>query len=160
MADRGTAVRAARPAWTRSRPRGEFALAIVTAVLLVVDAVVHLRGASLYAVPGDGLGQDTLFRLEGVAAIAVAVALLVRPHPVTWALALLVGVTAAAAVFLSTYVDLGPIGPVPDLYEPTWHLPGKVLSAVAEVLAAVLAACGLWLSTRNRRRAGGRTMPA
>ena len=158
MADRGAAVRPARPAWSRSRPRAELALAIVTAVLLVVDAVVHLRDAGFYAIPNDGLGEDTLFRLEGVVAIVVAVALLVRPHPITWALALLVAATAAAAVFLSTYVDLGPIGPIPDLYEPTWQVPGKVLSAVAEVLATVLAACGLWLSIRGRRRSRRRAM--
>jgi hypothetical protein len=54
---------------------------------------------------------------------------------------------------LYTYVDVGAIGPLPDLYEPIWALPGKRGSAIAETAATVLALAGLALALRARRRA-------
>ena len=77
--------------------------------------------------------------------------LLVRPTRWVWAAALLVAASAAAAVLVYTYVDPGTLGPLPDLYEPTWTLPGKSASAIAEVAGALLAAAGL---IRAWRRAG------
>jgi hypothetical protein len=55
-------------------------------------------------------------------------------------------------VVLSTYVDLGALGPLPDMYEPTWALPGKAGSAIAEAAAAILAVAGLTLALRPGRR--------
>lgn len=145
----------------------ERVLAAATAGVLIFDAIVHLRDAHLYGAPPPGhLSQGTLFYLEAAAALVVAAALLLWPRPVTWALAALVAGTAAAAVLLSRYVDIGAIGPVPDLYEPTWNLPGKLPSAVAELAGTVLALTGLTLSIlsrRARRRTGrdagrGRTL--
>jgi hypothetical protein len=46
-------------------------------------------------------------------------------------------------VLLYRYVDLGALGPLPDLYENTWQVPGKLLSAYAEAAAVVLAGLGL-----------------
>jgi hypothetical protein len=40
-----------------------------------------------------------------------------------------VGASALAAVLLYRYVDLGPLGPLPDMYENTWQVPGKLLSS-------------------------------
>jgi hypothetical protein len=54
-----------------------------------------------------------------------------------------VGASALAAVLLYRYVDLGPLGPLPDMYENTWQVPGKLLSAYAEGAAVVLAGLGL-----------------
>jgi len=125
------------------------ALAATTAVLLAIDAYVHFHDASLYdAVTTATLSQGTLFRAQATAAAIVAIALLIRPHPAVWAIAALVAASAATAVLLYTYIDLGGLGPVPDMYEPTWALPGKRASAVAETAAALLAGTGLVLSLR------------
>jgi hypothetical protein len=56
---------------------------------------------------------------------------------------LAVAASALAAVLLYRYVDLGVLGPLPDIYENTWQVPGKLLSAYAEGAAAVLAGLGL-----------------
>jgi hypothetical protein len=97
------------------------------------------------------LSQGTLFRAQAAVAAVVAIALLIRPHPAVWAIAALVAASAATAVLLYTYVDAGALGPLPDMYEPTWALPGKRASAVAEIAAALLAGTGLVLSLRTGR---------
>jgi hypothetical protein len=128
-------------------------LAAATAALLAVDAYVHLRDAGLYdAVATATLSQGTLFRVQAAAAGVVALMLVLRPHPVVWAIAVLVAGSAAAAVLLYTYVDVGSLGPLPNMYEPTWALPGKRASAVAETAATVLALTGLAVALAARPR--------
>jgi hypothetical protein len=127
------------------------ALAATTAVLLAVDAYVHFHDAGLYdTVATTTLSQGNLFRAQAAAA-AVAIALLIRPHPAVWATAAFVAAGAATAVLLYTYLDVGALGPLPNMYEPTWALPGKRASAAAETAAAVLAGTGLVLSLRTVR---------
>ena len=70
--------------------------------------------------------------------------------------ALLVAAGAAGAVLLYTYVDVGRLGPLPDMYEPTWSVPGKRLSAAAELAATLSASLGLGLALRARRTADER----
>jgi glucan phosphoethanolaminetransferase (alkaline phosphatase superfamily) len=131
------------------------ALAAVTAVLLALDAYVHLRYASQYdSLKSSVMSEGTLFRVQGVVAIVVAAAVLIWPRVITWVLALLVAGSAAVAVVLYAYVDVGPLGPLPNLYENTWRPPGKVLSAVAETAAFLVAIVGLVLTMRVRRRSG------
>ncbi len=126
---------------------------MATAALLGVDAYVHYHDAHIYdAVSTSTLSQGTLFRAQATAAVIVAVALLIRPHPVVWAVAVLVAASAAGAVLLYTYVDVGTLGPLPDMYEPTWDLPGKLASAVAETAATLLALAGLVTSLQTRSR--------
>jgi hypothetical protein len=60
-----------------------------------------------------------------------------------WVAALGVGASALGAVLLYRYVDVGSLGPLPDMYENTWQVPGKLLSAYAEGAAVVLAGLGL-----------------
>jgi hypothetical protein len=128
-------------------------LAVVTAALLGVDAYVHLHNASQYdSFKSSVMSEGTLFRIQGVVAIVVAVALLIWPRILTWVLAILVSGSAAVAVVLYTYVNVGPLGPLPNLYENTWSPAGKVLSAVAEAAAFVVAIAGLVLALRTRRR--------
>jgi hypothetical protein len=137
------------------RPSGALGagLRAATAAALVVDAVVHLRDAGFYdSVVGSVVSQGALFRAEAGAALLVAVLLLAWPARWVWAAALLVAGSAAAAVLLYTAVDVGALGPLPDMYEPTWALPGKPLSAVAEVAGALLAAAGLVLTWPLPRR--------
>jgi glucan phosphoethanolaminetransferase (alkaline phosphatase superfamily) len=148
------ATHSAAAAVSRSTTTGAVrVLAAVTAGLLVVDAYVHLRYASQYdSFKSSVMSEGTLFRIQGVVAIVVAAAVLIWPRVITWVLALLVSGSAAVAVVLYTYVDVGPLGPLPNLYENTWRPPGKVLSAVAETAAAVVAMVGLILTLRARRR--------
>src|ERR1700710_1919210 len=82
-------------------------LALAVAICLAVDALVHLRDAGDYdAVRTSLLSQATLFRLEGVVAIGLAVALLVWPSRLLWAAAVLVLASAFTAVLVYTYVDV------------------------------------------------------
>src|SRR5664280_2386199 len=62
------------------------------------------------------------------------------------AAALLVAGSAFAAVLLYRYVNVGQLGPLPRMYEPSWDAPGKLPSAYAEGTGAVLAALGLLLA--------------
>lgn len=130
------------------------ALAAVTAVLLGVDAYVHLHDAAQYdQFKSSVMSEGTLFRIQGIVAIVIALAVLIRPRVLTWVISLLVSGSAAVAVFLYTYVNVGQLGPIPNLYENTWHEPGKVFSAVAETIAALISIVGLVLAIRARRRA-------
>jgi glucan phosphoethanolaminetransferase (alkaline phosphatase superfamily) len=128
-------------------------LAVVTAALLGVDAYVHLHDAAQYdQFRSSVMSEGTLFRIQGIVAIVVALALIIWPRVLTWIVALLVAGSAAVAVTLYTYVDVGQLGPVPNLYENTWSAPGKAFSAVAETLAALVAIAGLILAVRARRQ--------
>jgi glucan phosphoethanolaminetransferase (alkaline phosphatase superfamily) len=128
-------------------------LAVVTAALLGVDAYVHLRYAENYEqFKSSVMSEGTLFRIQAVVAIVVGLLLLIWPRVITWIISLLVAGSAAVAVTLYTYVNVGELGPLPNLYENTWSPPGKVLSATAEALAALISIVGLVLAIRARRR--------
>ena len=128
------------------------ALGVLTAALLAIDAYVHLHDAGLYD-GGTGITEGALFRVQACVALVVALALLVRPHwVVVWVIALLVAAGAAGAIYLYTSVDVGALGPLPNLYEPTWALPGKRLAAAAETAATATAALGLAVAVRASRR--------
>jgi hypothetical protein len=66
--------------------------------------------------------------------------------------AVLVAASALGAVVLYRYVDLGALGPLPDMYEDTWQVPGKLLSAYAEGTAVVLAGLGLLTHREHSER--------
>jgi hypothetical protein len=137
-----------------------YMLRAATAAALVIDAVVHLQDAHFYdANTGSLLDQGQLFRIQAVAAIIVAVAVLVWPRWPSWLLAFLVAASACAAVVTYNYVDVGPVLGLPGMYEPSWGPPGKVLSACAEGTGALLALIGL-VRVLARRRAAGRQQPS
>jgi hypothetical protein len=116
-----------------------------------VDAYVHFADAGSYElVTSAVVSEAMLFRAQAAAAVVVAAVLLARPRPAAWVLAVLVAAAALGAVLVYTYIDVGPLGPLPNLYEPTWQLPGKATSAVAEGIAVVLALAGLAVSLRRR----------
>jgi hypothetical protein len=146
----------AAPARRRRRlTEYQLVLAAVTAALLALDAYVHLRDAHFYDENTATVSQGTLFRAQAAVAAVVAVTLVLRRHPVVWVIAALVAASAAGAVLLYTYVDVGPLGPLPNMYEPTWAVPGKTASAVAEAAATVLAVTGLALALATRPRGPG-----
>jgi hypothetical protein len=143
----------AGPGWTPARsPIVSWTLRVATAAALGIDAVVHWQNASAYDAVAGTVSQGELFRAEAVAAVAAGLLVLVRPRPSSWVAALLVAGSALGAVLLYRYVDLGPLGPLPDLYENTWQVPGKLLSAYAEGAAVVLAGLGLWTHRRHPQR--------
>jgi hypothetical protein len=124
-------------------PIASWALRVGTAAALGVDAAVHWRNAPAYDAIGTTLTQGELFRAEAVLAVAVGLLVLIRPRRSSWVAASLVGASALAAVLLYRYVDVGSLGPLPDMYENTWQVPGKLQSAWAEGAAVVLAGLGL-----------------
>lgn len=118
-------------------------LAVLAAVPFVIDAVVHGSNASSYDPAGGGLiTEGNLFRAEAGIAALVALLLVMRPSRSVWMLAVATAVMALGAVVLYRYVNVGAIGPIPNLYEPTWQVPGKLLSAYAEAAAVVIAGVG------------------
>jgi hypothetical protein len=143
-----------------ARPRSlitSWALRIGTAVALGIDAAVHWQNAPAYDGVTGTLSQGTLFRVEAALAVAAGLLVLVRPRPSSWLAALAVAASALAAVLLYRYVDVGALGPLPDMYENTWQVPGKLLSAYAEAAAIVLA--GLGLLTHRKRHGTERLVP-
>ena len=118
-------------------------LRVATAAALGIDAAVHWQNASAYDAVTATLSQGELFRAEAVLAVAVGLLVLLWPRRGSWVAALGVGASALAAVLLYRYVDLGALGPLPNMYENTWQVPGKLLSAYAEGAAIVLAGLGL-----------------
>lgn len=125
------------------------AIAIGVAATLAIDAYVHATSAAIYDPPHAGLlTEGNLFRVEAAVSALLALLVLVRPSRWTFAPALAVAATAVGAVVLYRYVNVGAIGPLPNLYEPTWQVPGKLASAFAEGIAVLLSAAGLTLTRR------------
>jgi hypothetical protein len=89
------------------------------------------------------VSQGDLFRTEAVVAVGAALLVLSWPRRSSWLAALLVAASALGAVLLYRYVDVGSLGPLPDMYENTWQVAGKLLSAYAEGAADLLAGLGL-----------------
>jgi hypothetical protein len=122
---------------------------------LAVDVWVHATLESTYAGLGDTLTQGRLFGAEAVVAGVVALWLLLTGSRLAWAAAFLVAASALGAVLLYRYVDVGSLGPLPNMYEPSWYF-RKTLSAYAEaavvVAALVRAALWLWPARSGRRR--------
>jgi len=144
------------PASHASHSVRSYALRVLVATAFGIDAFVHATNASIYDSPHGGLvTEGSLFRAEAAVAGLVALLILVRASRSTWALGLGVAASALGAVVLYRYVDVGAIGPIPDLYEPTWHVPGKLLSAYAEGAAVLVSVVGLASSLNpplSRRR--------
>ena len=126
-------------------------LTLIVAAGLAIDAYVHLDLASTYdVVKTSTLSQGDLFRVEAALAIVAGVALLVRPRRYTAWFAFLVSAGGVAAVLVYRWVDVGKVGPLPNMYEPYWY-GEKTLSLVAEAIAAVAAAVLLVLMYMRAR---------
>lgn len=125
-------------------------LRLLTAAGLAVDAYVHADLAANYDPVTKTISQGDLFRIEaGAAALAALLVILFGTRPLVWGYALLVAAAGVAAVLLYRYVDVGSVGPLPNMYEPGWY-PEKTASAVAEAAAMVTAAAGVLLARRLR----------
>lgn len=127
-------------------------LRLLVAAGLAADAIVHWRFAPDMAFVQDGsIGGDTLFRVQAVLAAVVAVLVLALARRWTYAIAFLVAASALGAVLLYYYADVGALGPLPDMHEPTWYAE-KTISAVGEGVAALAALIGLVTVRAPERR--------
>ncbi|MGC4958014.1 hypothetical protein ACLQ2P_32870 [Actinomadura citrea] len=126
-------------------------LRLIVAAGLAADAIVHWKFAPDMAfVQGGSIDGDLLFRVQ--AAVAGVVAVIVLTYAARWAyaLAFLVAAGAAGAVVLYYYVDVGALGPLPDMHEPVWYLE-KTISLAGEGGAALAALVGVFAAGRGRR---------
>jgi hypothetical protein len=119
------------------RSRASLVLAVLAAAGLAYDAYVHLHLADSYDPVGDTITQGGLFRLEAALAIVVALAVLASDHRLVWLAVGMVGFGGVAAVVLYRYVDVGAIGPIPNMHEPIWY-GEKTRSAWAEAGVGVV----------------------
>jgi hypothetical protein len=113
-------------------------LVIITAFGLAIDAYEHLKVAHNYTFNKTStLSEADLFRTEAVLAIVAAVLVLVWFSRWAAAVALAVAGGGLALLLLYRYVDVGKIGPIPDMYEPLWGVQGKKWSVAGEAIAIV-----------------------
>lgn len=113
----------------------------IVVVGLVVDAIVHFDLASAFTSNKTSvISEASIFRIQAIVALVAALAVLARPRRYTAAFAFLVAASAAVAVVLYRYVNVGKIGPLPNMYDPFWAPAGKNISAVAEIIAALASA--------------------
>jgi hypothetical protein len=117
-------------------------LRLLTVAALAVDVYVHASLASTFDPIRATFSQGQLFRVEAAAAAVAGVLILVWANRMTWLFALLVLAGGLAAVLFYALVDPGQLGPMPDMYDPSWG-PAKTASAVAEGLGALFAGIGL-----------------
>lgn len=128
-----------------------YALRLLAAAALAIDAYVHAHDAMFYDAPrGGAITQGNLFRIEAAAASLAALLLVGWLRRGAWVPAFLVAASAVGAAVLYRYVDVGSLGPIPNMYEPTWAVPGKLLSAYAEGAAVVFSAIGFVLPHQQR----------
>jgi len=134
------------------------ALARLVAVAgLAADSYVHFDLAGTYSETGGVISEGVLFRAEAVVALLAAIAIVATGRRASYIAALIVTSTALAAMLVARYVDLGAIGPFPDVYDPVWF-PEKVFAAVSEGLAGLAAAAGIamhWQTSKKSRSGYG-----
>jgi hypothetical protein len=112
---------------------------------LGIDAYTHFDLASNYSFNSTGtVNEGVLFQIEASLAIAAAVLLIARQNVITTAFAVLVSGGGAFVLLLYRYVDIGKIGPIPNMHEPIWFTE-KEVSVTGELvaLAASLALFGM-----------------
>ncbi len=128
------------------------ALRLVVIVGLAYDVISHWHLAPNFdSLKGSGnptITQGGLFRLESGLALLAIVLVAVIHRRWTAAFAFLVAFGGVVAVLLYRYVDVGAIGPLPDMYDASWYAE-KTWSAIAEAAAAIAA---LWLFFLEPRR--------
>jgi hypothetical protein len=113
------------------RSAASMLLALLAVAGLAYDAYVHLSLASNYDHNGSSITQGGLFRVEAALAILAAALVLLSDSRLAWLVVGAVGIGGVAAVVLYRYVNVGSIGPLPNMYEPIWY-GKKTWSALAE----------------------------
>jgi hypothetical protein len=136
-----------------------WALAVVAAAGLGIDAFTHLDLARLYRFNTTGtVNEGVLFQIEAALAIVAGLWILLRPGVLSSAFTLLVAGGGAFVLLLYRYVNVGKIGPIPNMYDPgwftekKWSLAGELVAVGASLVLLVLAL----VSHRSSRRTGVR----
>jgi hypothetical protein len=123
-----------------------FAVRLVAAAGLAIDAYVHLDLASTYAEAQAPINEGVLFRIEAVMALLAALGVLLTGRRLVLVLGFAISASALAVMLVSRYVDLGPLGPFPDLYDPVWF-PEKLWAAFGEGTAGIACLAGILLGS-------------
>ncbi|KJS51399.1 hypothetical protein VM98_37385, partial [Streptomyces rubellomurinus subsp. indigoferus] len=93
----------------------------MTAAALAVDAAVHPDLAPDYHF-APAPTHATVFRVEAAAACLAAFPVLRAGRRfAVWAFAFLVSASALGAVLPYSHVDVGALGPVPNMYDPVCY---------------------------------------
>ncbi|MEW2356331.1 hypothetical protein [Spirillospora sp. NPDC029432] len=118
---------------------------------LAADAYIHWTFAPDMAFVGEGgaVTGDVLFRAQAVVAALAGLLVLAWARRWTYAIAFLVAASAFGAVILYYMVDLGTLGPIPDMYDPAWYAE-KTISSIGEAVAALAAVAGMLTAGRGR----------
>jgi hypothetical protein len=133
------------------RPRPQliqsWLLRLVTSGALAIDAYIHADLAHRYD-PNRlaTLSQGDLFRIEAGLSASAALALLLTARRIGWMVAFAVAASALRATLLYRYTDIGPLGPLPDMYEPLWYAL-KTLAASTEAVATLTGLVGFALAS-------------
>jgi len=139
-------------------PRSGLWVGAVLLRLVVVAGLavyVHLHLAASYDANTATISEGTLFRVEaGVAGLAAVLVLLTRTQ-IGVMVAFLVAAGGVGVVLLYQYVDVGAVGPLPNMYEPLSY-PEKTDSLIAEAVAALAALALLALHRARRTQHRGR----
>jgi hypothetical protein len=121
-------------------------LAVVAAAGLGIDAFTHLDLASLYRFNTTGtVNESVLFQIEAALAIVAGLWILLRPGVLSAVFTLLVAGGGAFVLVLYRYVNVGKIGPIPNMYDPgwftekKWSLAGELIAVGASLVLLVLA---------------------
>jgi hypothetical protein len=77
-----------------------------------------------------------LFRVKAVAAVLVALLVLVSRYRAVALFAVVIAGSALGAVLLYRYVDLRSLGPLPDMYGPSWYPEKRTAAATAATATA------------------------
>ncbi|WP_034486309.1 hypothetical protein [Actinomadura oligospora] len=134
-------------------------LRVLVAAGLAVDAVVHWRFApQMKYVPGGTIHADTIFYVQAVVAGTAGLLVLAHARRWTYALALFVAASAIGALLLYFSVDVGTLGPIPNMHDPVWYAQ-KTQSVAGEGVAALAALAGLLTVGRRERPAVERRVP-
>jgi drug/metabolite transporter (DMT)-like permease len=134
-------------------PIVRWGLVLLVVAGLVVDAWTHFDVAHLYTFNRTStVNEGVLFRVEAVIALVSAALILARPNALTATFAALVAGGGAALLVLYRYVDVGKLGPLPNMHEPIWY-DEKVVSLIGELVAFVAAAALLAGIALTRRAA-------
>lgn len=132
---------------TRALPAADLGLRVVAAAGLLVSAYIHLQLAPGYALIGEQVTEGTLFRLQAVAAVLAALALVARRARLSWLPTVLVAAGSLVALVGSVYVAVPAIGPFPPVYEPVWYAE-KVVAVLSVAVALIAALTGMALVAR------------
>jgi hypothetical protein len=125
-------------------------LRLLVALGLAVDAFVHWTFApDMVYVEGGSINGETLFRAQAVLAVIAAVLAVALPRRWTYAVAFLVAISAVGALLLYFFLDVGALGPLPDMYDPSWY-PEKTLALAGETVAGIAAVWGFLLAKRRQ----------